>query len=134
MDAVLKNTVNTWGLSLFVAGYQEIYAYRLKTILNMPSWLRQISKVLDSHNVVFHVSHVPLPKYFFEKFKNLWDIWDTWDIHNVTLRAKKHKTRIFSKELYVEKKELCAQGKLDLTSSFSLCCWQWHFFEPSLHF
>ena len=51
MDAVLKNTVNTWGLNLFVAGYQEIYAYRLKTILNMPSWLRQISKVLKPEEI-----------------------------------------------------------------------------------
>ena len=49
----------------------------------------------DSHNVVFHVSHVPLPKYFFEKFKNLWDIWDTWDSHNVTIRASRQGFRRF---------------------------------------
>ena len=48
---VLKNTSNKKVLRLFIAEYQTIGAYRLKTISETPTWWKQISKILTPSEI-----------------------------------------------------------------------------------
>ena len=50
---VLKNTSNKKFLRLFIAEYQTIGAYRLKTISETPTWWKQISKILTPSEIDF---------------------------------------------------------------------------------
>ena len=48
---VLKNTLNKKNLRWFIAECRKIGAYRLKTISKMPTWWKQISKILTPSEI-----------------------------------------------------------------------------------